>query len=821
MEMTTLSSENTSPAIRGILTRMHTEEAYDFVYAKKDVSLEHHMIETGEVCRMLLEETQYHALLCSLQDMTGESESNLKNFICYTVAMHDIGKAHPAFQSSLAGEKLEKLYEFGLIVHTPKHTIRHEQYSEKLMIKFFEKRGFDEYDAADLTKISGYHHQHKSETAQSFLNDFCGSSENKWMSKVIYPLEEEIYQRYPFEAFSLEPHVDSFCHAILGLLLTSDHLASSGVLKRNTHALDAVKMIKTNSISFQQLFPEFEKNGYTPYPVQQITIDEVKKDPGFDLMIIEAAMGSGKTEAGLFAAFNAMHAMKRQGIYVALPTTATAESLLPRVKAAVSAAGYDKEQVNLATGTAWLTQAENNTETTDTLVSVVHSKYLNHFACGTVDQIMSAVSAVRFNDMALSLLANKVLLIDEMHSYDAFMMSNLKTLFAYCREYHVPVIMLSATLSDNQKNEILSVYSKKFHCEKSSYPLVTMVRNGKFEEIDTDIPETNKRVVPETIRILGNIEKIAELALETVKDGGNTAVIINTVKRARAVYEYIKKKNPDVQVRLVHARTSAELKKKTSAEIVDLYGKQGKKTGLRPEKSIVISTQILEQSMDVDFDTLITELAPIDYIFQRDGRRMRHDDKGTIRKKSGYISRLIILTPKEGCKDVNLLPYHPALMKATEQVLSEHKEISIPEEIRPLINEVYRRAGKEWIDSSLQQAYYAKASIISSPSEDSFAHSKAWEISRKPITRYAEFPTVNLLLLDERDQEENISYDRAKWLIANRAVGVPAYLIPEDLSVEGSKSCKWLSDYVVLDKKAQDRVGIVLDETLGLIINGK
>lgn len=116
-----------------------------------------------------------------------------------------------------------------------------------------------------------------------------------------------------------------------------------------------------------------------------------------------------------------------------------------------------------------------------------------------------------------------------------------------------------------------------------------------------------------------------------MQTGGDTLYIANTVGKAIKVYQLLEQAKPDdVSIRLYTASTTPENREKIGAELVYLYGKAGKAEGKRPQKTIVVATQIMEMSVDVDFDTEFLELAPIDAILQRIGRMRRHDDKGTV-----------------------------------------------------------------------------------------------------------------------------------------------------------------------------------------------
>lgn len=570
---------------------------------------------------------------------------------------------------------------------------------------------------------------------------------------------------------------------------------------------------KTKDIKIEDFIPD----GFDPYPVQKLTADLVEKFPDFDLTLIEALMGEGKTQAGFFAAMKAAKEKGLQGLYFALPTKATAEGMVARIVEMLGCIDI-KEKVNLATGNAWSSEFMDGSEEAMALYHTIGSRLLASFSVGTIDQALFSICKTRFNDISLSAISNLVLVIDEVHAYDAYMMTEIKRLLKWMKSFHCPVVLLSATLTDKMKRDLFSVYGVDEKI-RTGYPLVSVISEGNLIQETCTGASRKAKFGIRIERWFSDIGKIAENALAMIENGGNLLVCVNTVDRANAIYDQIKSKKPDdIEVTLFHARTSEGYKEQRGKFILDKYGKEGKKKGNRPKKSIVVATSIISESMDVDFDYLICDIKPIDILIQTIGRIRRHDDAKTVRENSGYKNEIVILVPNETEWEKCFRPYNLDVLISTYKTLSGKNEIILPNQIRDLINTVYENAGENWQTEEHAKRAISEINIIPSPSKRDFTHDRDTEQETDRKTRLQSYDTVNITVLE--DDDKNIE-SKKEYILKWRTVkNVPDYLIPEELKDDSFKilSIPMLKDNIVLTKSEAQSNGISITEELGLRI---
>jgi CRISPR-associated endonuclease/helicase Cas3 len=327
---------------------------------------------------------------------------------------------------------------------------------------------------------------------------------------------------------------------------------------------------------------------------------------------------------------------------------------------------------------------------------------------GTVDQAMLAGMNVKFGFLRLSGLADRVLVIDEVHAYDAYMSAIIARLLQWCACLKIPVVLLSATLSAKQRGEMIEAYGAAGSEPGSNapYPLITVAEPERKAWTIMPNASSSRTLKIETHKgLLGNAKKTAAKAVELVKDGGCCCVIVNTVKQAQAVYEELKV--PRNEKLLFHARFAASDREEMTQRVLDLFGKghwdgEGDERRFtpanRPKKYVLVATQVVEQSLDVDFDYMISELAPIDLLLQRSGRMKRHsrDENGNLidgaDRRRGPVLHVLApttegnKTPKMGASE---MVYQAYPLLRTLEVLNGKDQVDLPKEFRPLIEAVY------------------------------------------------------------------------------------------------------------------------------------
>lgn len=415
-------------------------------------------------------------------------------------------------------------------------------------------------------------------------------------------------------------------------------------------------------------------------PIQEAAISLARDASHPCLMLIEAPTGEGKTEAALAAAEILAYKFELNGITFALPTCATSDGIFPRV---ISWLGTTLQPDTQASAVLTHGRAQFN-ETYRELFSPKYIKTiydsdeekksspksiyahwwlrgrktssLANFTVGTIDQVLFAALSSKHLMLRHVGLSGKVVIFDEIHASDTYMMVYLERALQWLGAMGVPVIALSATLDPKRRAELLSAY-KLGACMFSAKPYRRSARNNDKTEAQsqTGYPLISvaaadntefKALQPSTRKAQYNLEfesgeicEIAELIIESSSKGGCIAAICNTVNRAQTLYQQLSNHFSEEEIILLHSRFAATERRRIEKDLVHKLGPRSKS---RPKKLIVVATQVIEQSLDIDFDLLYTDLAPMDLLIQRAGRLHRHAQHHHLRPKLLSTARLVI-----------------------------------------------------------------------------------------------------------------------------------------------------------------------------------
>ena len=373
------------------------------------------------------------------------------------------------------------------------------------------------------------------------------------------------------------------------------------------------------------------------------------------LVIIESETGSGKTEAALWRFARMYEKGLVDGLYFALPTRAAAVQLHRRVgdfaaslfpeqhrpPVVLAVPGYepdaDAEEVALQ---GYNSHAAGHHEADDRPWAAESSKrYLAaQIAVGTVDQAMMAALKVRHSHMRAACLSRNLLVVDEVHASDPYMRRILKALLDAHRGAGGYALLMSATLGSAARHQWLATgrvnpgYAPPLDdAIAAPYPAVTVMSSGGAP---TGAGENHR---PKTVHItakplLHDFGQAAETALQAARAGVKVLVIRNTVSYAIATQEALEQAagsdrgllfSANGIVTLHHSRFAPGDRRLLDGEVESRLGRERPAGGL-----VVVGTQTLEQSLDIDADLLITDLCPVDVLLQRIGRLHRHDRDG-------------------------------------------------------------------------------------------------------------------------------------------------------------------------------------------------
>ena len=396
-----------------------------------------------------------------------------------------------------------------------------------------------------------------------------------------------------------------------------------------------------------------------PRPVQR-AVAEAARAADVGLMFIETMTGDGKTEAALAAAEIIAEQRGSQGLMIALPTQATTNAMFDRVTdwlrrlpnpplnvpAWAITLGHGKSMLNpsyaeMARAFAAFDRRSANVADFSTMFdepgpsnAVVHQwflgskrRLLSSFTIVTIDQLLMAGLQRRHLMLAHVGLSGKVVIIDEAHASDDFMNVYLDSVLSWLGAYEVPVIVLSATLTAERRRAMMRAYAPQRTAEidaadlkPAAYPRLTVVPRGTHPITVTQVQGPKRDRIVEWSWHPTDLDALVASVRAAIADGGCALVVRNTVKDAQATADALMAAG--LQVLLNHAGFLARDRADNDAELTGLFGPRA--GDQRPQQAVVVGTQVVEQSLDVDFDVLFTDLAPIDLLVQRIGRLHRH-----------------------------------------------------------------------------------------------------------------------------------------------------------------------------------------------------
>ncbi|HRW18490.1 MAG TPA: CRISPR-associated helicase Cas3' [Dermatophilaceae bacterium] len=377
------------------------------------------------------------------------------------------------------------------------------------------------------------------------------------------------------------------------------------------------------------------------------------------LLIVEAGMGEGKTEAALLAGEILAAKFGLGGVVFALPTQATSDGIFPRLRDWVGTLGTPRTSIFLAHGKAALNEdyrilahagriaGVGDPEDIGDQVAVVTSwlrgrrrGMLANFVAGTIDQVLFAALKARFVPLRHLALAGKVVVVDEVHAADTFMQVYLRRALGWLAAHGTPVILLSATLPPQMREALVAAYlgARPAIPNSRAYPRLTTVTDTvDVVEVESD-PDRRRQLTVELA------DEWQEEACRAVTDGACVAVVHNTVGGAQASYHALVSRLGAERVMLVHSRFLATARMDRERQLRHLLGPPDASghSPQRPTGFVVVGTQVLEQSLDIDVDLMVTDLAPIDLVLQRAGRLHRHRRAPGARPASVSEPRLLV-----------------------------------------------------------------------------------------------------------------------------------------------------------------------------------
>lgn len=481
---------------------------------------------------------------------------------------------------------------------------------------------------------------------------------------------------------------------------------------------------------FTVLFPA----DVPPRPVQLAVQDGVGRAAGPGIMVVSAPTGEGKTKAALQAAVALMRRLELNGFYAALPSRASsnqafevADQLLASFGQAdrlrlvhSSAAAYLLERRRMPAGSEMRFYeiaadgtglASGDDDEPGELVAedwfTRRRGLLAPFGAGTVDQVLTAAIRSSHVFVRLAGLSGKVIIFDEVHSYDVHMSMLLDRLLWWLGSLRVPVVLLSATLSSGKQRRLVDSWQAGALGRNpgqvpaavpgfTAYPRVTWADSADRAPVEqaVGVSSLNHGRRIELVRVAFS-DHVA-WALGRAREGQCVAIVHNVVRHAVTAWEELLQQLASLREAerpvtiLLHGRLTDAERARAEAAVRRMFGPPADPgAGQRPAQAVVVGTQILEQSLDLDFDVMVTAMAPVDSLIQRMGRIQRH------RRDDSRPPMRMALTGVEHTRGRVTFPpyttrvYDEAVMLRTWAALRDRTEVVCPDDMQGLVDSVY------------------------------------------------------------------------------------------------------------------------------------
>jgi len=649
--------------------------------------LHQHLDDAQAVAGCLVDEWLPRQVLDRIAEDLPDGRGGVRRLVCWLAGVHDVGKVSPAFavQVNVLADRMRRtglVADPFLAVDPARGRVRHELVGHQSVREWLAAEHAFSYQGAaqQLAVIVGSHHGLTPEDNQVSLvrNSPHLAGTGAWAdvrrellaratTKVGGP---EALGQYRTITLSQPSQVLLTAIVIVADWIASDvnlfpvlpiHMADEPIveLDEDQAAVHTARRLRHAWAELQLPHPwsaqplgadldfilaqRFGLQGARARQVQVSAVDVANAQQRPGMVLIEAPMGEGKTEAALLAAEQLACRSGAGGCFIALPTQATSDAMFARVLRWLNALPAQQSELGrsvfLAHGKATLNETYRGLrpaaryssigELEEGDEAIAHWWFsgrkkgvLASFVVGTIDQVLFAGLKSKHLVLRHLALAGKVVIIDEVHAYDVYMSQYLDRVLHWLGSYRVPVVLLSATLPAGRRAELLAAYQGDALVGAGAsigYPVVIGTHGGGVREVAAS-PRTTQVQLD---HLADDLDTLVSYLRERLVDGGCAVVVRNTVTRVQETAQRLEHEFGSHNVTVNHSRFLSCDRARTDRGLLSRFGPPGPDCD-RPWLHLVVASQVIEQSLDVDFDVMITDLAPTDLVLQRIGRLHRH-----------------------------------------------------------------------------------------------------------------------------------------------------------------------------------------------------
>ena len=634
-----------------------------------------------------------------------------RDAVAFLASTHDVGKISFDFQQkSQVWLEQEGLLEVAereswKTLYQRSHPLISQQSLKKFLFDHIESK----ISSAVWAAIVGAHHGNVVEVPTSRPISFRQPQKalEDERQKAIF----QFYSAFGFPQFSKVTQDSSEIWAVAGLIVLADWIGSDEeyfpanltlslkeIEDRGKQAISAIGLEMPqirHGLKFRDIF-----QGREPYLMQQQTHDLIEKG---GVYVVEAPMGMGKTEAALYAAYKLLDREEASGIYFALPSQATSNRMFLRFADYVRHICSQFAPTTLLHSNSWLANDLKKLAIPESVYRQRDYQWFNGsrramfapFGVGTVDQALQAILPVRYFQLRRFALENKVVIIDEVHSYDSYTSALVNFLCRELPKLGCTVILLSATLTNRVRCRLLDIPEPEENESLLPYPRLTGINAG----VDAD-EKTPPAPEDKIVRIFHeDITTVIQAVSDAVLKGAKVLWICDTVDSAQQTYLRLKERlstaDEESYCGLLHARFPFFIRDRLEQKWMTRFGRDQRET----HGAVLVSTQIVEQSVDLDADIMVSELAPTDILLQRLGRLWRHSrGRRVVEEPTFYLLREGMTcselkgASKEAIKrslGTKGFVYSPYVLLRAEETWTGLQTLKLPSDIRRIMAASY------------------------------------------------------------------------------------------------------------------------------------